>query len=76
MAGAKLAREKLRYSQVTNPKVLRIVEIFDTFNVFTVQKIVKQLTTLFAMAQAVCFWVNIRAGSDINDNVRSSRCRR
>ena len=74
-SGAKLAREKVRYSQVTNLKVFRIAEICDTFNVFTVQKIVEQLATLFATAQVVCLWAIIRAGSDINDNVRSPRCR-
>ena len=69
----KLVRDKVRYSQVTNSKVLRIAEICDTFNVFTVRKVVEQLATLFATAQAVCLWANIRAGSGINGNVRSPR---
>jgi hypothetical protein len=61
----------VQYLQVTNSKAFRTAEIYSTFNVFTLGEIVGQLVTLFATAQIVCLWVNIRAGSDINDNVRS-----
>jgi hypothetical protein len=75
IAGATLVKMEAWYSQVTNSRVFRTAEIYGAFNVFTVGMIVEQLETLFATARIVCLGANIQAGSDINDGVRSLRCR-